>query len=91
MVLYSLTDPLTDPTLTAVVVKVAPSTEPPNANQKGGSAPNPADEPNCSDPCLIDAGGDRVRNVVYRDGSVWTAHSVADSDTGAFAAAATYV
>jgi hypothetical protein len=35
---------------------------------------------------LIDVGGRRVRNVVYRDGSVWTAHSVPSSN-GAYARA----
>lgn len=76
MTLWSLSDPLLpSPTLTAVNVAVTASNGgPPNANQLGGSA------------TLIDVGGRRVRNVVYRDGSVWTAHSVPSSN-GAYARA----
>ena len=74
MVLYSLTNPLaTSPTLTAQTVTVAATIPPPDANQKDGSA----GVSGCAAPCLIDVGGHRIRNVVYRDGSVWTAHSVA--------------
>ena len=87
MVVYSLTDPLTSPTLTATSIDVAPSDPPPDANQRDGSTPDPTNDPNCSDPCLIDVGGDRIRNVVYRNGSLWTSHSVDDSDTGQFARA----
>ena len=79
MVLYTLTNPLNNPTLSAAAVPVARSDPPPNANQRGGSVPNPERDPNCANPCLIDVGGNRIRNVVYRDGSVWTAHSVADA------------
>ena len=76
MVLYKLTNPLAaSPTLTAQLVVMTATNVPPNANQKGGSAAVTG----CSSPCLIDVGGNRIRNVVYRDGSVWTAHSVADS------------
>ena len=75
MTLWSLSDPLgTCPALTAANVPVTASTEPPDADQLGGGTP------------LIDVGGRRIRNVVYRDGSVWTAHSIADA-TGQFARA----
>ena len=74
MVLYSLTSPLSNPSLSAVAVPVAPTNPPPDANQPGGGTP------------LIDVGDDRVMNVVYRDGSLWAAHSVANS-TGSFARA----
>lgn len=75
MTLWSLTNPLDpSPTLSAVNVAVTSRTLPPNADQLGGSS------------TLIDVGGPRVRNAVYRDGSVWTAHSVGDM-TGAFARA----
>ena len=67
MVLFKLTNPLTTPVLTADVVPVVPSNPPPDTNQLGGETP------------LIDVGGHRIRNVVYRDGSVWTAHSVVGS------------
>lgn len=70
MTLWKLTNPLGTPVLTAVNVPVATSTAPPNAAQLGGGA-------------LIDAGGRRVRNAVYRDGSLWTCHSVARSGGGA--------
>ena len=84
MTLWSLTNPLsTTPTLTAVNVTVGTRNFPPNANQQGGSTPDAAEEPNCADPCLIGVGGSRIRNVVYRNWSVWTAHSAADS-TGNF-------
>jgi hypothetical protein len=75
MTLWSLTNPLDPtPTLTATNVPVTERRSPPNADQLGGSS------------ILISVGGSRVRNVVYRDGSVWTAHSVADA-TGAYARA----
>ena len=68
MLLFTLTTPLSiSPVLTADLVTVVPSDPPPDANQSGGGTP------------LIDVGGHRIRNVVYRDGSVWTAHSVVDS------------
>ena len=87
MVLYSLTNPLNNPTLTADVVPVVSSDPPPNANQRGGSTPSPELDPNCGNPCLIDVGGNRIRNVVYRDGSLWTSHNVADVNTGQLARA----
>jgi len=71
MNLWSLTDPLGSPTLSAVTVPVTAFTSPPNADQLGGGAPP------------IDVGGRRNRNVVYQDGSVWTAHSVGD-ESGQF-------
>jgi hypothetical protein len=75
MTLWSLSNPLDPtPTLTAVNVPVTARRPPPNADQLGGSS------------ILIEVGGPRVRNVVYRDGSVWTAHSVADA-AGNFARA----
>jgi hypothetical protein len=68
MTLWSLTDPLSpSPTLTAVAVATTARSAPPDADQLGGSS------------TLIDVGGNRIRNLVYRDGSVWTAHSVADA------------
>jgi len=75
MNLWSLTDPLSStPTLTAASVPVAAFSSPLNANQLGGGAPR------------IDVGGRRNRNVVYQNGSVWTAHSIADP-SGEFARA----
>jgi hypothetical protein len=75
MNLWSLTEPLSvTPGLTAVTVPVTEFTDPPQADQLGGGAPR------------IDVGGRRNRNAVYKDGSVWTAHSVGDA-TGEFARA----
>ena len=83
MALYKLTNPLSiSPGLTAVSVPVTATDFPPNANQKDGSRAVSG----CPAPCLIDVGGNRLRNAVYRDGSVWTAHSVADG-SGSFARA----
>ncbi|MDH4068887.1 MAG: T9SS type A sorting domain-containing protein [Ignavibacteria bacterium] len=63
-VLYRLTDPLTAPVLTGVHVPVATWVGAPNASQLGGGM-------------LIEAGGSRVRHAaVYRDSSLWMAHSV---------------
>ncbi len=74
MTLWSLMNPLDpSPTLTALNVPVTQRALPPNADQLGDST-------------LIDVGGPRVRNLVYRDGSVWTAHSVA-SASGLYARA----
>ena len=75
MVVYKLTNPLAAiPSLSADIVPVTASNPPPDADQLGNGTP------------LIDVGGHRIRNVVYRNGSVWTAHSVASS-TGQFARA----
>lgn len=75
MTLWSLTNPLDlAPVLTAVNVPVTERWAPPNADQLGGSS------------LLISVGGPRVRNVVFRSGSVWTAQSVADA-SGAYARA----
>lgn len=84
MTLWSLTDPLNaTPTLTGLDVPVTASTAPPDANQLGGSGGTST----CPAPCLIDVGGRRIRNVIYRNGSVWTAHSVAGGTNNAFARA----
>ena len=72
--LYELNDPLTTPSLTATAVPVAATSPPPDAGQQGGGTP------------LIDVGGSRLRNAVYRAGSLWTSHNVADS-SGNFAVA----
>jgi hypothetical protein len=77
MTLWALTNPLDPaPTLTAANVAVTARRPPPDADQLGGTPPD----------LLIDVGGPRLRNAVYRDGSVWTAHSVADA-SGAYARA----
>lgn len=78
MTVWKLTDPLglaDGPNLTAENVPVATSTSPPNAEQLGGT----------TGLLLIDVGGRRVRNAVYKDGSLWTAHSVAGGTDDDFA------
>lgn len=75
MNLWSLTDPTSpSPTLTGVTVPVAAFTTPTDADQLGGGEPR------------IDVGGRRVRNAVYQNGSIWTAHSVGNAN-GEFARA----
>jgi hypothetical protein len=64
MTLWTVNDPVGTPTLSATNVPVTSSNSPPDADQLGGGTPR------------IDVGGGRVRNAVYRAGSVWTSHSV---------------
>jgi hypothetical protein len=68
--LYRLTDPLGSPVMTSTDLTVDPGNSwnaAPNANQLGGGS------------LLIEAGGSRVRHAaVYRDSSIWMAHSVAN-------------
>ncbi len=77
MTLWSLGNPLEEtPTLAAVNVPVDTSFGlPTDAQQLGGGFPN------------IHVGGRRVRNAVYRDGSLWTAHSVPSGADNQFVAA----
>jgi hypothetical protein len=74
MTLWELTSPTTMPALAATNVPTTVRNPPPDADQLGGST------------VKIDVGGPFARNLVYRDGSVWTAHSVA-SEGGQFARA----
>ena len=64
------------PSLSAVDVPVTASLEPPGANQKGGSPGTTG----CPTPCLIDTGRGSITSAVFRNGSVWFAHTVADAD-----------
>jgi hypothetical protein len=67
--------PLTSPTLTQVgYVTVLPHNSPPDAPALGSSTP-------------LDTVGDRLMMAVYRDGSLWTAHTV---DVGGRAACRWY-
>ncbi|GAB4330609.1 MAG: hypothetical protein Kow0037_06510 [Calditrichia bacterium] len=66
MTIWTVPNPASPTTLTATNVPVTAYGWPPNANQLGGGTP------------LIDVGGWRVRNAVYRGGELVTAHSVAD-------------
>ena len=67
MNLYTLSDPTGTPSLTGDAVAVTAFVDPGDAGQLGGGSPG------------INVGGRRNRNVVYKDGSVWTAHSTGDA------------
>ncbi|HEV8713400.1 MAG TPA: hypothetical protein VGX03_11290, partial [Candidatus Binatia bacterium] len=63
--LWSLTNPLSaSPTLTRVDVPVGSYSLPPNASQCGGAT-------------ALDTGDARLLNAVYRNGSLWTTHTIA--------------
>ncbi len=77
MTVWTLANPVgPTPTLTAQNVAVTTRELPPDADQMGSTAGSTD----------INIGGPRIRNVVYRGGSLWTAHSVADA-SGQFARA----
>lgn len=66
--LWALRNPLSAaPELSAISIPITAFRSPPQAAQLGGGFP------------LLDVGGRRVRNAVYQNGSLWTAHSVADA------------
>jgi len=73
MTLWELYDPVGSPFLIGTNVPVTGGRSPSNADQLGGGTP------------LISVNGRQVRNVVYLDGSLWTAHSVGGGTGGAFA------
>ncbi|MGE5414741.1 MAG: hypothetical protein ACM3NW_11230 [Syntrophomonadaceae bacterium] len=73
--LWSLSgDQTGTPSLAAADVPVAATLAPPGANQKGGS-PGTA---GCPTPCLLNTGGGSIASAVFRNGSLWFAHTVAD-------------
>lgn len=57
---WSLTNPLTNPTLTVRSLEVSPYDMPPDADQKGGNLG-------------LDSGDVRILHAVFRGGSIWTA------------------
>jgi hypothetical protein len=64
--LFKLTNPLTSPSLSGVIVPVTLYGAAPDVNQLGGSGTT-----------LIDGGASAIRNEpVYRDGFLWAVHSV---------------
>ena len=65
----------TAPSLSAANVPVTATLAPPGANQRGGSPGTSG----CPTPCLINTGGGSITSAVYRNGSVWFSHTVADS------------
>ncbi|MFZ0391712.1 MAG: T9SS type A sorting domain-containing protein [Calditrichia bacterium] len=64
---WELNDPLGTPSLTAITVPVTAFYPPPNAQQLGGGGIVP-----------VDVGGQRNRNLVYKEGNLWTTHCVGD-------------
>jgi len=70
------------PSLSGADVPVTASAAPPRANQQGGSPGTSG----CPTPCLIDTGIGVIASAVYRNGSVWLAHTVADQ-SGAYSRA----
>ena len=79
MTVWSLTNPLdASPVLKAVDVAVVEymDLDPPAASQLGGDPTKP-----------IDVGDSRIRNVVFRDGSIWAAHTIAGGANSQFARA----
>jgi hypothetical protein len=62
------------PSLSAVNVPATATLAPPGANQRGGS-PGVA---GCPTPCLLNTGSGSITSGVYRNGSVWFSHTVAD-------------
>ncbi len=76
---WILTDPITSPVLTAKNVPIVEYYGAPNADQKDGSG------------TLIEAGGSVFRHkAVYRDSSIWVAHSIAN-DSGSLYSAVRYI
>lgn len=74
MTLWHLIDPIGTPVLLGINVPVTESYGwPSEADQLGGSTQ------------LINVGGRNVRNAVYMDGSLWTAHSVPGGTDGEYA------
>jgi hypothetical protein len=70
------------PSLSAADVPVTASAAPPGADQEDGSPGTSG----CPTPCLIDTGIGVIASAVYRNGSVWLAHTVGDP-SGAFSRA----
>jgi hypothetical protein len=65
---YALQNPLGSPTLTSYAISVPYHTAPPDATQKGTSH-------------RVSTIDDRIKNGVYRDGSLWLTHTVSEDNT----------
>ncbi len=64
---YTLSDPISNPTLDGAAVSVVSYSNPPNPNQLGGGSPR------------IDGGGKNLRNEpLYKDGYLYMVHAVKD-------------
>ncbi len=66
--LYALRDPLGAPTVDTFDVTVPSFSNPPDATQKGSSR-------------RVSTLDDRIKNGVYRNGSLWLTHSIGESNT----------
>lgn len=70
--LWTLNNPINNPTMTGVDIPVTQYSSPPNAGQLGGGTP-------------IDVQGYMFRNAVVRDGHIWAVHSIAGGAGNAYA------
>ncbi len=72
---WTVKNPLSNPTITGVDVPVVQYSSPPDPNQLGGGN------------LLIDAAGSDIHNEpVYRDSSLWAVHSIASGPNNAYSA-----
>ncbi len=77
--LWTLTNPITTPVLTGKNIPVVEFYGAPNADQKDGSTN------------LFESGGSQIRHkAIYRDSSLWVAHSIA-KDSGSIYSAVRYI
>jgi hypothetical protein len=73
--IWTIQDPIGTPSITAMNVPVVEYAPAPNASQLGGGV-------------VLEAGGSAIRHkAVYRDSSLWMAHSIASGPGGAYSAA----
>ena len=73
MVVYKITNSITNPDLTGVDVPMTAYSNPPNANQLGGSNP------------LIESGGDDLRNEpIFKNGNLWGVHEIRSGSNNAY-------
>jgi hypothetical protein len=69
LTIWTVTNPVTGPTLTRKTMTIAPYSLPPDADQRGGGTP-------------LDSGDIRVLNAVYSGGSVWCTFTTGHSWSG---------
>ena len=73
MIVYKITNPVTNPDLTGIDVSMTEYSNPPNANQLGGSNP------------LIESGGSDLRNEpVFKNGYLWGVHQIRSGSGNAY-------
>jgi hypothetical protein len=69
-----------NPEISGDNVAVTATTAPPDANQPGGSPGTSS----CPTPCLLDTGDGRITSAVFRNASLWLAHTVAGGTGDAY-------